>query len=935
MARLCLVFLLLLNISVKTSHGCLCDRYPWSSWSSCSKTCNHGTQSRSRARYQDEYYVKNSCETFCSWRESRACNQHICPTNCQLSDWGNWSECSPCVKKQFRVRTLLQPSQFGGQACTERLVDFRQCFPRKQCNIEEVNCRNKFHCENGRCVDRKLKCNGENDCGDNSDERNCLSIKNVCNKRAKSLPSVQLMGLGYHIMEGESRGEVLDNSFNGGNCVLIKSEDRRSTFRVPANLESVAFQVKNQEDDVKTQFYTDLTSMIRSHRKATSSEGTRRYSSGIPYFWGSIKNTVSTSSSAFQEVIKSSHEMNSNFIRVHKVISVSNFTIKPSGLQLSGVFSQALNSLPLEYNYPLYSQIFDDFGTHYYTSGSLGGKYDLLYQYNEQQTKNSGLTKDQMEHCVLTETRSYVFFFESVDYHETCSRNKMTEHYEGSMLKSSERSISLVKGGRAEHAAALAWEKKGSFPGQMVFNNWLESTKENPVVVEFEVAPILDLVKNFPCAVTKRINLKKAFQEYMSRYDPCHCAPCPNNGRPVLSGTECLCVCQAGTYGDNCERRAPDHTSVAVDGYWSCWSAWSSCDASLKRQRRRLCNNPPPMNEGKPCEGDGEEEESCDVSLFADKGTPCVNDDEGVREADLYEPESEDGCLAPIPPENGFIRNEKTYYSVGEEAEVICLSSYNLVGYPFLRCLPDKTWIQQTLECQPSSCSRPSVSTDIEISPFKLQYRIGEIIQLNCPEGHAVAGQKSYTCGHDLSWVPPILGSLTCKKHVQVQSGGNCRLGQKEVASQCVCLSPEEDCDPGMEDFCVLDAASKQALTKSSCHYLAERCSGEERFHFLYSGPCHNNTSLSWAIERANLSTTSTKKEPCGYDVCYDWESCSETESRCTCLLPYQCPKDEGQSYCIQMRSGRRKRTSTLCALGAMKCARMAVELLHPGKCLP
>lgn len=50
---------------------------------------------------------------------------------------------------QFRVRTLLRPSQFGGQACPEPLVDSRPCFPTKLCNIVEVDCKNKFQCESG------------------------------------------------------------------------------------------------------------------------------------------------------------------------------------------------------------------------------------------------------------------------------------------------------------------------------------------------------------------------------------------------------------------------------------------------------------------------------------------------------------------------------------------------------------------------------------------------------------------------------------------------------------------------------------------------------------------------------------------------------------------------------------------------------------------
>lgn len=73
------------------------------------------------------------------------------------------------------------------------------------------------------------------------------------------------------------------------------------------------------------------------------------------------------------------------------VIKVLNFTMKSNDLQLSNVFLEALNQLPLDYNYALYSRIFENFGTHYFTSGSLGGVYDLLYQYSREELKNSGM----------------------------------------------------------------------------------------------------------------------------------------------------------------------------------------------------------------------------------------------------------------------------------------------------------------------------------------------------------------------------------------------------------------------------------------------------------------------------------------------------------------------------------------------------------------
>ncbi|ETE64493.1 Complement component C6, partial [Ophiophagus hannah] len=803
----------------------------------CSKTdinCFSGSAHLfvSRAKVLDDYYNKNFCDQLCQWAESRACSQQACPINCQLGDWEEWSECDPCVKKQFRVRPLLQPSQFGGQASCGQMVDDRPCFPEKLCNIEEVNCANKFQCDNGRCVARKLECNGENDCGDNSDEQNCRKIKPVCQSRLESIPSVQLMGLGYHILAGETRGEILDYSFNNGSCVVLKSENQRTRYRLPANLYNISFEVKTQEDDVITRSYTNLTPLIRSHDKTSSSRQVWHGTCGIPYFWG-LKNLKRSLTKKARETITFHlcfvvFPKSSNYIRIHKVFAVSNFMVKEQDLQLSAVFLRSLNNLPLEYNYALYSRIFDDFGTHYYTSG---------------------LTTEQMENCVQTETQNYVFFFKSTEYDRFCRQNKLTERYEGSMLKSSERSISLVKGGQARYAAALAWERKGSLPGHEIFNDWLESAKNNPVVIDFEVSPIVDLVKNFPCSATKRFNLRKAFSEYMSKYDPCHCAPCPNNAQPVLSETGCLCVCKSGTYGSNCELRAPDYKSVAVDGYWSCWSAWSACDASFKRQRTRLCNNPEPMNGGKPCNGDAEDEEQCFISIFKSQGATCVNDDDYTGEGRI-KPKCDTGCFTPEAPENGLIRNEKSCYDVGEQAEVLCFSGYFRSGYPFLRCLPDKTWAQQNVECQWLACDKPSVSDAVHLTPFKIQYDVGDKIYLSCPRG------------------------------------------------------------TGSEGICVLDVQSEQAVTNPSCHFLAEKCRNDEQVNFIHNGPCSDDTRLTWAIERANLSANARKKDPCGYD----------------------CPKGEEQVYCIQYGSRNQRRTSTLCVFGAMKCANMKATLLHPGK---
>lgn len=54
-------------------------------------------------------------------------------------------------------------------------------------------------------------------------------------------------------------------------------------------------------------------------------------------------------------------------------------------------------------------------------------------------------------------------------------------------MQGAEKCISLIRGGRSEYAAKLVWERGNSSPDEKVFAEWLESVKENPAVIDFEV----------------------------------------------------------------------------------------------------------------------------------------------------------------------------------------------------------------------------------------------------------------------------------------------------------------------------------------------------------------------------------------------------------------------------------------------------------------
>lgn len=82
--------------------------------------------------------------------------------------------------------------------------------------------------------------------------------------------------------------------------------------------------------------------------------------------------------------------------------------------------------------------------------------------------------------------------------------------------------------------------------------------------MSIQVVSILELVRGIPCAATKRRHLRNALLQYMDEFDVCKCAPCPNNAKVLLSGTECRCQCQPGTYGATCEMRARDFTAAGT-----------------------------------------------------------------------------------------------------------------------------------------------------------------------------------------------------------------------------------------------------------------------------------------------------------------------------------------------------------------------------------
>lgn len=884
--------------------------------------------------FSDPHFWRRSCLQLCVWSETGPCNQQACPINCELTDYIPWSECSPCAQKQLRTRSVLIPAQFGGAPCSEELMEERPCHPAKECKLPPLICKEQFKCDNGRCINNTLTCNSQNDCGDNSDEKGCSSYKPVCpRENLRTIPGSDLVANGWDVLAEKSRAAVLDNTFMGGECVIRRPPDTLLYHRVSHNFKS--FDIKAGKEEDFSMNPQPLKTETINFKSSMSSQGPDTNQNNIfvfPIFY--FGSGSSSGSSSKKDAFQASKKKSSRFFRVHQIVPMLDFSLREgTDLVLSQPFLQFLHALPLQYNYPLYRDIFIRFGTHYYGSGVMGGHYDLLYQFSQEEIMASGESEEHFRGCVQQETFFTVILYSQYSDVKRCRNEDTTETYQGSHIQRSEKSFSMVRGGRLRQAARLAWEKGSEPPNNQTFRDWARSVLEQPDVVEYKLRPLIDLVRGLPCAVTKRRHLRRALLQYLEEFDTCKCAPCPNNGRPVLDGTECICVCQTGTYGDNCELRAPDFTSELVDGSWSCWGSWSNCGASLTRQRSRKCDNPAPIKGGQPCPGPSHQREPCFISIF-EKQETCDNDDD-FTDGWIHElPPGVEGCTRPTRPENSILRKSKQYYEFGEDEEFQCFTGFELEGYQFFNCVPGGTWSQPKGRCIRKTCLPPDVPDGMVLFPNKEQYRVGESVGFNClTPDFTPLPRGFYKCSTSFTWEPPLPADLRCTNETPFVPDTRCGPGQRLQNSQCICID-RQSCSAQEASLCVLNTEVEVPVPMSLCAFNVGRCHGDPLF-FIAEGKCNDldPAKLDWARFRAKMAAKSPVHQSCDLDTCYEWEKCSVSK-RCECKAARDCPRDAPVQYCVSIPVMQMTRSMSLCSMAAMRCSGHQFNILSETPCV-
>ncbi|XP_006879889.1 PREDICTED: complement component C8 alpha chain [Elephantulus edwardii] len=549
--------------------------------------------------------------------------------NCQLSSWSEWTECFPCQSQKYRYRSLLQPDKFGGTICSGDVWDKVSCHSPTTCT-KQAQCGQDFQCkETGRCLKRHLLCNGDRDCLDGSDEDQCEDVRVIDNECSLyvPIPGSQRVSLGYNILTREEAQSVYDARYFGGQCETVYNGEWRELrydptcerlyygddekyFRKPYNFLKYQFEAL-ADSEVSSEYYEDVNSLLTDTQHDFALSGRVSAGVGLVSIPLTIEGGISGSiDSSYVKKLSQYNEKKYTFIRIFTKVQTAHFKMRRNDIVLDEGMVESLMELPEQYNYGMYAKFIDDYGTHYITSGSMGGIYEYILVIDKQRMESARLTSHDIKGCFGGFVGIGTVFKDLIQVEpklsgESCKRFGFGKDVSDMKSMGVEDVISLVQGGASGWSGALTQNSS-----IITYRFWGRSLKYNPIVIDFEVQPIYELLRrtNLGPLEAKSQNLRRALEQYLMEFDACRCGPCFNNGVPILKDKSCKCQCPAGRQGPACEKMVQE--GAKADGRWSCWSSWSACSAGTQ-ERRRECNNPAPKNGGATCPGKKTQTQAC------------------------------------------------------------------------------------------------------------------------------------------------------------------------------------------------------------------------------------------------------------------------------------------------------------------------------------
>ncbi|XP_013411295.1 uncharacterized protein LOC106174328 isoform X9 [Lingula anatina] len=160
----------------------------WSSWSTCTVTCEGGTQERTRSCTNPAPANNGSdCSGLGPATETQQCNTQGCPVDGGLTNWSSWGSCNATCGggSQSRTRTCTNPvPQNGGADCVGDRLELQQC-STQGCPVDgnwadftpwsscSVSCGGGVQTRNRTCTNPAPANSGATCPGDASESQQC------------------------------------------------------------------------------------------------------------------------------------------------------------------------------------------------------------------------------------------------------------------------------------------------------------------------------------------------------------------------------------------------------------------------------------------------------------------------------------------------------------------------------------------------------------------------------------------------------------------------------------------------------------------------------------------------------------------------------------------------------------------------------------------